>query len=67
MRNSLFRLAGLGLLVAIWLAAQQPLVRQAEAAIAIRNARIVTVSGPVLTKGRWCFAMASSKRSEKRL
>jgi len=51
MRNSLFRLAGLGLLVAIWLAAQQPLVRQAEAVIAIRNARIITVSGPVLTKG----------------
>jgi hypothetical protein len=51
MRNSLLVSVALCLLAAMWLTAQQPSVLQAQAALAIRNARIVTVSGPVLTRG----------------
>src|SRR5260221_5432375 len=51
MRNSLLLSVGVCLLAAVWLAAQQPSILQAQAALAIRNARIVTVSGPVLNRG----------------
>src|SRR5712691_6340771 len=51
MRNSLLLSVVLCLLAAVWLTAQQPSVLQAQAPLAIRNARIVTVSGPVLNRG----------------